>query len=200
MKAIINDSEIRRYMSLACVYSKGNIICHEGQPCETVGFIASGSLEMVHYDQEGHRMTLARLNTHELFGDFLIHSDKPEYPGYLIAKEDTAVFYMNKESLESLLETNTKFRTFYLSYLSKKALDFSLDNKMLRLKSLRERIIFYIRSHSESPAHTRVYIESKASLAKKLNVRRPSLSRELAMMKKVGLIDYDRKSLTLLKG
>lgn len=187
-------------MSLACVYGKGDIICHEGQKCESVGFIASGSLELVHYNQEGDRMTLATLSTHELFGDFLIHADRPEYPGYIVAKEQTAVFYLNKDQVETLLESNRKFRTFYLKYLSKKALDFSLENKMLRLKSLRERIIFYVQMHSESSLPTRVYIESKASLAQKLNVRRPSLSRELAQMKKEGLIDYDRKGITLLDG
>ena len=40
---------------------------------------------------------------------------------------------------------------------------------------------------------------TKKALAEKFGVQRTSLSRELAKMKKDGLIDYDVKTITLLK-
>lgn len=198
MKTIFNDPDIRQYMSLACVYSSQDIIVHEGDPCRSIGFIAYGSIELVHYDQEGRTLRLARLDEHEIFGDFLIHADQAFYPGDLVAKEESAVFFLSKENLDYLLDNHKRFRSFYLNYLSKKALEFSLDNKMLRLHTLRERIVFYIEKRSATHTRMRINIESKEALAKTLNVQRPSLSRELAKMKEEGLITYDRHSITLL--
>ncbi|MFP4077621.1 MAG: Crp/Fnr family transcriptional regulator [Candidatus Izemoplasmataceae bacterium] len=198
MKTIFNDPDIRQYMSLACVYSPRDIIVYEGDPCHSIGFIAYGDIELVHYDQEGRSLRLATLNKHEIFGDFLIHADRPFYPGDLVAKEESAVFFLSRDNLDYLIDNHKRFRSFYLNYLSKKALEFSLDNKMLRLHTLRERILFYIEKHRASPTRKRIDIESKEALAKTLNVQRPSLSRELAKMKKEGLIAYDRHSITLL--
>lgn len=199
MKAIFDDPVVRRYRSVACVYAKGNIICNEGEACEAIGFVASGSLELVHYDPKGNRVILAILKANELFGDFLIHSDVPNYPGYLVSREESAVIFLNKEHLDTLLNTHAQFRSIYLNYLSKKALSFSIENKMLKLKTLRERILFYIRMHGEANHPARIYIENKETLSEILNVRRPSLSRELSNMAKEGLITYDRYTITLLE-
>ena len=40
---------------------------------------------------------------------------------------------------------------------------------------------------------------TKEELANQLFIQRPSLSRELGKMKKEGLIDYDRYTVTILK-
>ena len=203
MKTVFNDDDIRQHMSLACVYSEGNIISREGQTCDSVGFIATGRVDLIHYDREGRKLVLSSLKSNELFGDFLIHSDTPEYPGYLVAKEVSEVYFLSRKKLDQLLRENAKFRSFYLKYLSEKALDFSLENKMLRLNTLRERIVFYIQRYGVVNENlTRAYrvnIESKAVLASFLNVQRPSLSRELACMKKEGIIEYDRHFITLFE-
>jgi len=51
----------------------------------------------------------------------------------------------------------------------------------------------YLNQETSRLNSSRVPLTTKEALADYLNVARPSLSRELSLMKKAGLIDYDKR-------
>ena len=69
---------------------------------------------------------------------------------------------------------------------------------VISLKTVRQRINDYL-SHQYQLQKTLVITLgcSKKELAERLGVQRTSLSRELAKMKKAGLLDYDAKTITI---
>jgi CRP-like cAMP-binding protein len=185
-----NTKQLKRYLSIGCVYKKDMIVYFEQDICDRIGVVLSGKLKLVHYTYDGEERVLAELEEGSIFGDFLIHSSHPFYPGDLIALEASKISFIDKENLNRLLEKQPLFRHYYLSQLSEKALRFNLHNKTLMQDSLRDKINMWL-SYQEKKDGC-VKISSKQNLANELNVARPSLSRELALMKRDGLIDYDR--------
>ncbi len=66
------------------------------------------------------------------------------------------------------------------------------------MKTIRQQIIDYLTYQYHKQNSLRIILNmSKKEWSEKLGVHRPSLSRELSKMKREGLIDYDRNSVTI---
>ncbi|MFP4479196.1 MAG: Crp/Fnr family transcriptional regulator [Candidatus Izemoplasmatales bacterium] len=193
----LNKNVISEF-SIKCHYDKGMTVYQENDLCDRIGLIQEGQLQLIHYTCHGESRVLATLKKHDLFGDFLINSFHPYYPGNLLATEDTEISFLEKDQVNQLIKTNDDFRQYYLSQLSEKALKLNYHNKILMQCSLREKISMWLEHESIERQSKLIPIQSKEALADYFNVARPSLSRELSEMKKDGLITYNRKSIQLL--
>ena len=190
---LFNQKDVKKYLSLKCVYPKDTIVYHENDLCERIGYIIKGELVLLHYTNNGEKRVLAELRAKQIFGDFLINSTNNKYPGYLVTKTDAEIVFLDKKSFNHLLINNSDFRSYYLQELSDKALKLNYHNKVLLQSSLREKILMFLNQESLILNSKKIPITTKESLANYLNVTRPSLSRELALMKKENLIDYNLK-------
>ncbi|QWC00294.1 Crp/Fnr family transcriptional regulator [Mycoplasmatota bacterium] len=195
---IFNDAKIMSYFSVKCLYKKGMLVYQENDKCDRIGYIKKGQLQMKHYTCSGEERAMAILNDHDIFGDFLINSNHPYYPGNLLATEDSEIHYLDRKSMNELIKNNDLFRQYYLSQLSEKALKFNFHNKVLMQCTLRDKIIMWLDQESIERQSNKIPIYSKEALANFLNVARPSLSRELSEMKNQGLINYNRKYIQIL--
>ncbi len=194
MKEFLKHPSIRTYVSKPNRYEKGAIVCTESSYCDKIGIIIQGEVALIHYTINGREITLASLKENDIFGDFLIYTNKPFYPGNLIAQKPTIIQYIYREQLDALLKTSESFRKMYLTYISEKAMTMHRQNKLLMQPSIREKIHYYIARDATHHNH-HVRYKNKTQLAKTLNVRRPSLSRELKKMREENIIDYDRNTL-----
>jgi CRP-like cAMP-binding protein len=184
--------DIKNAFSIKCCYPKGAVIYYENDLCDRIGYVISGRLELLHFTIDGEERTLATLNKNSIFGDFLINSTNPYYPGHLTCLTDSKIAFLDKTGLNILIKENAGFRNFYLSQLSEKALKLNFHNKILLQASLRDKILMFLSQETLEHNTKSIKIISKQALANYFNVARPSLSRELSNMKKLGLIDYDR--------
>ncbi len=190
--SIYNHEEVKKRASLVQRYKTNEIIYQEMDFCDSLGIILSGEVKLTHFTQEGKEIVLATLSENHLFGDFLIFSSDPYFPGHLIATKESRVVFINKNNVQYLIKHYPPFNVYFLSQLSDKAVHLNMHNKLLNLSNLREKITFYLeKNHSKLKNH-KVFIHNKTRFAQYLNVQRPSLSRELSAMKKSKIIDYDR--------
>jgi CRP-like cAMP-binding protein len=191
------NNEILREFSLKCCYPKNNFVCYENDLCDKIGYIVEGSLQLVHFTTNGEEKILAELKSGDIFGDFLINSEYPYFPGNLVCLEETSICFLEKEKLNKLLVSNDAFRNIYLKQLSDKALQLNQHNKILLQKSLKDKILMYINNRITIDKSFIIRINNKQTLANYLNVTRQSLSREMKLMKKDNLIDYNKKYIWL---
>jgi len=196
---LFKQPDIKRFFTLKCLYPKDTIVYHENDICERIGYIVKGELSLLHFTSNGERRILAELKSKQIFGDFLINSTNNRYPGFLVTKTNTEIIFLDKKSLNQLLVSNTLFRNYYLKELSDKALNLNYHNKVLLQSSLREKILMFLNQESLIINNNQIPITTKEALANYLNVTRPSLSRELASMKRENLIDYDLNYIYLKK-
>jgi len=194
---LLTDKLIGKRFSLSCRYPEGFAIFLENDICDKLGYIIRGNLALIHYTKSGEERVLAKLYDEEIFGDFLINSKHPFYPGNLVCLCETEIAFLNKNDLDDLIKESETFRKYYLNQLSEKALKLNFHNKVLLQSSLREKISLFLDQRALETKSKKISISSKQSLANHLNVARPSLSRELALMKKAGLIDYNKREIII---
>ncbi len=184
--------------SLPCVYPEGYIIEQEGTLCERIGLIIKGSVDLIHYNDSGDQALLATLQKGDTFGDILLFSNDPIYPGHLIASKDTEVKFMNRNKVNHLLETDHVFRQNFIKNLSNKANTFNFLNKLYQQPTLEKKIIYYLDYHMLKHDQNYVTINSVSTWANILGVQRPSLSRTLSALIQSNKIKRTHKQYRLM--
>lgn len=178
-------------------FPANTLLFHEGEECGSVGIILKGQLIISTITKMDKEYIINILNKGDLFGDTLLFSDKTIYLGEGIISKDSQILFLTKELLLEMFKDQT-FLLNYLAIITKKSKDLRERLKLLSHKSIEERILFYLSSEVKRLNTNKIPIKSKESLAKLLNIPRPSLSRELIKLKDKGIIDYNRYFIILV--
>lgn len=179
----------RKYSMTSVTYNKGDLLALKNDPVHAIGIIESGEVVV---EEDGLRKTPGTT-----FGENLLFSVSSKYSSNIIATTTTQVLYLKKEELLVALSTYTKLLQNYLSLLSQQAQSLGEHLQLLSQASLRDKIIAYVKSKYQGDEKVPIGM-TKESLAKYLNVKRPSLSRELIFMRLDNVISTDRKYFHIL--
>ena len=182
-------------------FSKGEIIAFEQENMKHIGIVLSGAVDMIKEDLWGNKTLLVRMRKNELFGEtFACGNDS----------RSTVTFQVSEDA-EILLPFDRVMRSCNMACV----FHHRLIENMVRVIAKKTRAHPQGRgdSQEDSPGknprlpftqaetqHSR-YFESplgRVELAEYLCADRSALTRELAKMKKEGLIDYDRNCFRIL--
>jgi len=180
-------------------YSKNAIIHLEKEPCTKLEIILSGRVSIERIDESGGLLTITEFFLDDLLGGNLLFSKSAYYPMTVIAKHNSVILEINRDTLFSLFCANPAFLRIYLEYVSDHA--FILGDKIKQYvnKTIRESVLSFLNYESKKQGSNHIQLNiTKKALAEKIGVQRTSLSRELAKMEKDHLIIFDDKSITLL--
>ena len=178
-------------------YSANTLVFYEGEECNYLGIILNGQLTISTLTALDKEYIINILNDNDLFGDTLLFCQESLYLGDGIVSKDSLILFISKELLLEMLKDQT-FLLNFLTIVSKKSSDLRNRLKLMSHKNIEERILFYLVSEKKRLKTNLIPIKSKEALAKVLNIPRPSLSRELIIMKDKKLIEYNKYSITLL--
>ena len=88
----------------------------------------------------------------------------------------------------------------FLSLISEKAYEMNLKSKLLSQDTIRDKILFWLQQQRLVQKTNEIEMNmTKEELANILFVQRPSLSRELINMRDEGLIEFDRRTITIME-
>ena len=199
MHPLFNNVNYEKYNKLYKIetYKKGSIIFNEGDICNTLGLILNGEVHISTLTNNDKEYIISSLIKNDIFGENLLFNPKKEYLGDCIAIKDTMILFIEKENLLKLFDNKTILEN-YLSLISIKNTKLRHTLKLYSQKSITDRIMFYLISEQKKINSNIIPIDGKESLAKLLNIPRPSLSRELINLKEKGIINFDRYSITIL--
>lgn len=191
--------DLFRYNNLSIKkYSKNQIIYFQNQKCKSFDILLSGKLSVQNLDENGNILTITNFNPGDSFGGHMIFADNNYYPMNVVSKTDSIILNIKKSLVLDLCQKNEQFLTEMLRSISNKTLIISNKISDISLKTIRESIINYLRYEYQLQNSYTLHIEmTKKEWAEKIGVQRPSLSRELMKMKREGLIDYTRHSITI---
>lgn len=180
-------------------YNKNNIIHFEGEKCQKLEIILNGKVVVERIDESGKLLTISGFYKDDILGGNLLFSKKPYYPMTVSTRLPTVILEIDKDVLFELFCSNAIFLRTYLEFISDHASMLGDKIKNYANKTIRENIMSYLiyETKKQNSNHIKLNISKKA-LAEKMGVQRTSLSRELAKMKREGLILYDADSMTLL--
>ena len=180
-------------------YGKNNIIHFSGEACLKLEVILSGHVTVDRIDESGNLMTIAEFYDDEILGGNLLFSKNPYYPMTITAKQATVVLEIVKERLFELFSGNPIFLRSYLEFVADHTTILGDRIKHYVNTTIRECIVNYLEHERQKQDSNKVQLPiTKKAWAERMGVSRTSLSRELAKMKKDGLIQYDSKFIELL--
>lgn len=180
-------------------YKKDTVVHLEGDLCSKLDIILKGNVAMERIDSCGNVLAIAEFSDDDILGGNLLFSQNPNYQMTTITRDNSVLLELDKDALFTLLSNNKEFLLTYLEFISDNAL--ILGDKIRReiKKPIRDCIIGFLKTESKNQQSRYIKLDiTKKALAEKIGVQRTSLSRELARMKKNGLILFDTKSITIL--
>ena len=180
-------------------YGKHHIIHFSGEVCRELEIILTGQVNVERIDEAGNLTTIAEFYGGEILGGNLLFSKNPNYPMTITAKQPTTMVAIGKEHLLELASGNPAFLRSYLEFVADHTTILGERLKHYANKTIRECILRYLEHERQRQGSNRILLPiTKKAWAERIGVARTSLSRELAKMRKDGLIRYDAKTIELL--
>ena len=171
----------------------------EEDNCEHIGIILSGNIQIQKSYPSGKIVVLDVLNKGDIFGEVIVFSQEHRFPATILSLTDSVIFLLSKTEIKQLCIKNELFLENFLQSLTNKILMLNRKVKTLSYKTIREKIADLLMEEylqQKKPLLTLPY--KRHEMADLLGIPRPSLSRELSVMKEEGLIDYYKNTVKLL--
>lgn len=181
-------------------YKKGQTLHCQGNQCNVIDIVLSGSLTSYNLAENGAIIGMFNFTENSLIGCNLLFSNINKYPLNIYCTSTCKIAHIDKDNVSKLLSENKTFMFEYIKAISNYSLN--MNSKMLTFarKNLRESLLSYLKKEAQIQQSNIIILPiSKKQLADELGVQRPSLFRELKKMRDEHVIDYDSKSITLLK-
>ena len=184
-------------------YKKDAVILHTGDRTKEFGILLSGKAHIENTGLWGNRVILHSLSAHDAFAETYAVCDVPMMAD-VTAALDCRILFINTGILLSP-EQHTKSWYFKLIYnllrlSTNKNLAWSNRIFCMTAKGIRAKVMTYLSSEylkHESKNFSITF--DRQQMADYLNVERSALSKELAKMKKEGILDFHKNHFRLLK-
>lgn len=182
-------------------YRKNQFIFRMDQPVTAVGIILNGSVEMQKIFQSGKVVNLIYKGKGELFAEGTIFSSMPAYPCQVISRENTDVMLLPKDTVIRALADNSTLLANFLTLMSDKLVFLNQKIELLSYCSIQSKIAYSLLHCLGTGIHagTIKLPYTQKAWAEHLNVSRPSLCRELKNLCQAGIIQADRRTITILQ-
>lgn len=184
-------------------YEKGELIVSNGQPFNNVGIVVEGEASTIKDNALGNRNIIEVLGVGKVFGEMAAFSKKAEWYFSVQALQKCKVIFIPKDRIigqcATLCSCHRTLIENFLSVLSERGI--FLDKKIdyLTIKSVAGKLSAYLYDQYLQNNNNSFEIElNRNELADFLNVSRPTLSREMAEMKKKEIIDYYRNTFKII--
>jgi len=182
-------------------YERGQIIHLQNELCEAMDIILEGKVSVQKIDEEGNILKVAVFSDGEILGANLLFSSSNTYPMTVVSESRTIILHAYRDLILESCQRNTDFMAGLLTVISNKALVLTDKIDTISFKTIRQRIIDFLRYEYYIQKSTAIKLNTtKKELAERMGIQRTSLSRELNKMRKEGLIEYNAKTITLKGG
>jgi CRP-like cAMP-binding protein len=180
-------------------FNKNEIIFHENDVCEHIGIVVDGSVSIKNIFSNGNEILIKRIKEEETFGEHLIFSSYNRYPASIISDNDNAkILFISKNSLIKLLNTDVELLYQFINHLSDYSIQLNNRLKTLSKRSIREKITYYIYLNTIAKNSYNFKITILEDIASTINCDRVSFSREFNKLIKEGIIEYNKKTISVL--
>ena len=183
------------------VCKKGTMLHSAGTPMNRFGILLSGAVQVCVDDIEGNRMIMAEVAPGASFGESLCFLQIRESPVYIFASEDSEVLWLSTKALTAGGEPfHPELLRRFTAVLAEKNLNMNNRIQVLSKLSLRGKLTAYFTGLAAAQGSDVIRLPmNRENTAAYIGTNRSALSRELARMKKEGLIEYRKNEVRILR-
>lgn len=200
--------DVQRDAALSCLgggfmdYQKSQTLIREGDRVDRIGIVIKGSITTSKLDRMGNASLLYTLESPFLFGLDTCLTPSRISPVFIMAAADVRVFTFPCDNLTNAPALNEAVRSRMLlnalHVLANENMRRMYKIELLNQKSLRARILMYLNLMSRrKDARSFTIPFNREQLAQYLGVNRSSLSHELSLMQREGILSFYKNQFTL---
>ena len=183
-------------------YSKGTYLIMPQERLDSFGIVVSGLIHIIHVSIDGDIRLLDVLEPGKAYGADLIYTRSRISPYHAVATQNSQVMLfpvsmlLEPGYLSDTVRQHIQLRLLTIISHENMRKDYRLA--ILSQKGLRDRILTYLTMQADKRGTNTFTIPfSREELANFLCVNRSALSHELALMKREGILDFQKNTFTL---
>lgn len=179
-------------------FKKGELLAQAGEKVEKAMILIDGRLQGEMVDFAGNTLKIEELDSLQMVAAAFLFGYKTHFPVNLLAKTDGKMLVILKKDFIAMLHMESIIMINYLNILSGKAQFLTNKITFLSLKTIREKIAFYLLQHLKSGNLNILKIEqTQTSLADLFGVTRPSLSRSILELESQEILSWSRDQVVI---
>ena len=162
-------------------YKAGDRVVSVGDTCDWLMLLAEGTVESRMGAQSGKEVVIERMQAPMILAPAFLFAKNHTIPVEVSMMTDGVVWYIHREAFFKFMTVHPEVLKQFLEVLSDRSHFLSGKVRSFAVKSLRDRVLDYIRQHGA--------ITNVAEAAEMLGVARPSLSRLIADLQDEGVLE-----------
>ena len=162
-------------------YKEGDRVVSVGDTCDWLMLLAEGTVESRMGAQSGKEVVIERMQAPMILAPAFLFAKNSTIPVEVSMMTDGVVWYIHRDAFFKFMTAHPDVLKRFLEVLSDRSHFLSNKVRSFAVKSLRDRVLDYIRQHGA--------ITNVAEAAEMLGVARPSLSRLIADLQDEGVLE-----------
>ncbi len=184
-------------------YKDNQMVFQKDDTIKKLGIVIEGQLNLVSQKYNGARVIVTTLEQDDLFGEALVFSSAKEAPYDLVSAGNSRALILPYEIFFTMCTETCEFHKTLinnmLAILSDKIVMLNKKMQILNAETLKGRIAVYLLTlHKKTNSVIFDMPMKRQELADFLNVKRPSLSRELSNMQQDNIIEIYRSTVKII--
>ena len=183
-------------------YMKEEFVFLTEEPARYVGVVLVGGVNVIQEDYWGNRTILTHINAGELFGEAFSCAEIKKLPVSVIATDVSEILLIDYKKIVTVCSSSCGFHTQLISnmlrILANKNIMLTRKMGYISKRTTREKLLSFLSAQAiQFKSNVVVIPYNRQELADFLCVDRSALSREIALMKKDGLLEYEKNRFVL---
>jgi CRP-like cAMP-binding protein len=187
-------------------YDKGQSIYFTGDASSTIYLVTSGKVRIVNYNENGNEVVKAILGRGEIFGELAILGQDIRDEVAEAMSDDVVVCPVHKEQIHDLMKENKEFSFTIHKWLGLRLQKMERRIDALVFKDVRQRLIEFIADLAKDNGQKNdqgqtviAHFYTHKNIANLIGTSRQTVTTTLNQLRDEGLLDFNRKTFTLLK-
>ncbi len=179
-------------------FKSKEIIAFAGERVEKAMLLMEGKLSGEMLDLSGNRLKIEEMEPPQMVASAFLYGPNNVFPVNLSALSDGKLLVIYKNDFTAMLTLEPKLLNNYLNIISGKAQFLSHKITFLSLKTIREKIAFYLLQKLEKDNPIINMDQNQTQLAGLMGVARPSLARTIAEMESENIIRWEKNQIHVI--
>ncbi len=179
-------------------YQKGDILALREDKCENLMLVLKGSVKGEMLDSSGKTIKIEDIIAPYPIASAFLFGQKNQFPVDVTANEATEIFFLNKEAVIELFQSNKTFLLNYLNSISNRSQFLAQKLLFLSFKTIKGKLANFILKQTGPSKEKMKFPKSQAEMAQLFGITRPSFARSLKEIEQEGIIKINRREVTIL--
>jgi CRP-like cAMP-binding protein len=179
-------------------FAKDEVVVHAGERVKNLFIVLSGSVRGEMIDYSGKIVKIEDIEAPKPLASAFLFGKENKFPVTVTTNCQANILAVPVSEFLKLLQLNTQLLENYLNSISSRAQFLSQKLNFLSFKTIKEKVAHFLLQQAGDEFHSFELKNTQQQLSDLFGVTRPSLARVLGNMQHEGLINIEKKTVSLL--